>query len=104
MKALLIRLTRDETGFIVSAELVLVATIAVLSMVVGLSELSHAINQELEDVASAFGAVNQSYLYEGMEGHHGRWAGGTFSDQFDDCDCDCDIQPTWPEGEGDCDY
>ena len=34
------KLANDEAGFIVSAELVLVATIAVLAMVVGLSELA----------------------------------------------------------------
>ena len=35
MNALLTRLMNEEAGFIISAELVLVATIAVLAMVVG---------------------------------------------------------------------
>ena len=59
MKALLLKLWKDEQGFIVSAELVLVSTITVLSMLVGLSELSNSINNELIDVSNAFGAVNQ---------------------------------------------
>ncbi len=53
-------LYHDEAGFIVSAELILISTIVVLGSVVGLSEVSHSINQELEDVGSALGSVNQS--------------------------------------------
>ncbi|GAB4134907.1 MAG: hypothetical protein Tsb009_00550 [Planctomycetaceae bacterium] len=59
MKTLLLKLWNDEDGFIVSAELVLVSTITVLSMLVGLSELSNSINNELYDVSDAFGSVNQ---------------------------------------------
>ena len=57
MKTFINRLWCDEAGFVVSAELILVATIGVLSLVVGLAEISHGINQELEDVGSAFGAM-----------------------------------------------
>ena len=42
----------DENGVIVSAEIVLVATILVLGMVVGLAELQSAIVGELSDVAT----------------------------------------------------
>lgn len=63
MLHLLQKLYRDEAGFIVSAELVLIGTIAVLSMVVGLAEVSNSINNELEDVADAYGSVNQDYSY-----------------------------------------
>ena len=41
-------LKNDNNGFIVSAELVLVGTITVIGMIVGLSELSFNVNQELE--------------------------------------------------------
>jgi len=57
----------DDAGFIISAELVLVATVAVLAMVVGQAEVGSAVNQELEDVGSAVGAVQQSYYYSGVE-------------------------------------
>ncbi len=90
-RSLATQLWNDEAGFIVSAELVLVATLTVLSMVVGLSEVAHGINQELEDVASAFGAVNQSYAYAGTAGHQGSNAGGKFRDSVDYCDSDSDI-------------
>jgi len=85
------QLWNDEAGFIISAELVLVGTILVLGMVVGLSELSHGVNQELEDVASAFGSVNQTYEFSGLEGHKGWMAGSAFNDSADYCDGQYDI-------------
>lgn len=66
MKNIITNLINDENGFIVSAELILVATIAVLGMVVGLSEISFGINNELEDVGAAFGSINQSYHVNGI--------------------------------------
>ena len=38
------QLWNDEAGFVISAELVLVLTIAVLAMIVGLSEAAVAVN------------------------------------------------------------
>lgn len=52
------RLWADENGFIVSSELVLVSTLVGLAMVVGLSEVSSAINSELSDVAQGFSRCN----------------------------------------------
>jgi len=101
MTALAAKLWNDDAGFIVSAELILIATIAVLAMVVGLSEVAHGINQELEDVASAFGAVNQSYAYSGTSGHKGSTDGSGFGDKIDFCDADTDIVcDNPPVGEG----
>ncbi|MDB5339755.1 MAG: hypothetical protein JWN70_5374 [Planctomycetaceae bacterium] len=84
-------LLNDEAGFIVSAELVLVATIGVLSLIVGLSEVAFNINQELEDVGSAFGSINQSYCYNGVAGSKGHASGSSFSDCRDTGDSDNDI-------------
>ena len=47
MTNLFTKLIHDEAGFIVSAELVLVATVGVLAMVVGLSEVALNVNNEL---------------------------------------------------------
>ena len=99
MKALITNLYNDQAGFIVSAELVLISTISVLGLVVGLSELASAVNQELEDVASAFGSMNQSYSFYGYKGHTGRTVGSKFKDAFDHCDDDCDITGHRPERE-----
>lgn len=90
----------DEAGFLVSAELILIATIAVLSLVVGLTEVSSAINHELDDVACAFGSINQSFCFNGLTGCKGEWTGSSFRDRVDDCDCNtisCDCSGPRPE-------
>ncbi len=99
LNTIITKLYNDEAGFIVSAELILVSTIAVLAMVVGLSEVAHAVNQELEDVASAFGCVNQSYRYSGAAGHYGQQSGSRYTDGADFCDSDGNINATDPEAE-----
>ena len=95
MKTFAIKLLNDEAGFIVSSELILVATVAVLSLVVGLSEVSHNVNQELEDVGSAFGAIQQSYVFRGVGTRDkGAVVGSSFRDEADYCDSQFDIIPT----------
>ena len=88
---LLYALYHDEAGFIVSAELILVSTIVVLGSIVGLSEIAHGVNQELEDVGSAIGSVNQTYKYTGFTGAKGRQVGSRFYDFADECDGQFDI-------------
>ena len=51
------QLWNDEAGFVISAELVLVLTIAVLAMIVGLSEVAVAVNTELNDISNAIRAT-----------------------------------------------
>lgn len=90
----------DEAGFIISSELILVATITVLAMVVGLSEVRSAVVEELEDVGSAVGSLNQSYWYEGLKSHRKAGvAGSAFDDDEDHCDSQYDIQRVRPTGE-----
>lgn len=87
------KLFNDEAGFIVSAELVLVLTIAVLGTVVGLASVRDAISTEMCDLASAFGAVNQTYHLRtvsklaGTTKGHGLVSGFGYADNSDDCDC-----------------
>lgn len=99
MNATMIQLYNDEAGFLISAELVLVATILVIGMVVGLSEVRSAVNEELEDVASAIGQLNQSYRYTGMQGHKGAAFGSFYQDNWDFCDSNCDLVHTQPQDE-----
>ncbi len=98
-------LWNDEGGLIVSAELVLIMTVGVLAMVVGLNAVASSLNQELNDVAGAFGALNQSYSYNGFVnpanfgtggfgvgfgntcGSHAFVAGSGYLDTGDFCDC-----------------
>lgn len=91
MSTLVCTFWNDEAGFIVSAELILVSTIAVLSLVVGLTEVANGINQELEDVGTAFGKINQSFAYRGLSGCKAIWAGSKFHDNNDECDGEHDI-------------
>ena len=80
-------LWNQETGAVISAELVLVMTIAVLAMLVGLDSLSDSVNQELHDVAGAIGALSQSFNFHGMESCSACVSGSSFHDSEDDCDC-----------------
>lgn len=97
---MLCKLINDESGVIISAELVLVLTIAVLAMVVGLSEVAVAINTELNDLSNAFGKIDQSYAYTGFHANSARdgksksfVAGTAWNDGVDDCDLNtsCDM-------------
>ena len=72
------QLLNDEAGFIVSAELVMIATILVIGLVVGLSEVAHAVNEELNDVGEAIGCLNQSYGYTGFTKVKDDGQGGVF--------------------------
>ena len=88
-------LWNDEAGVILSAELILVLTIAVLGMIVGLVEVQCAIVAELDDLGSAFGNLDQSYSVAGLKAGGGthpkaETAGSAYLDQPDTDACDCD--------------
>ncbi len=101
MTRILTALHQDEAGFIVSAELVLVATITVIGMIVGLAEVANNVNEELEDVGSAVGQINQSYYLHGSSGHKACVVGSQFNDVPDYCDGQFDIYCNSPvNGEG----
>ena len=101
------QLLNDEAGFVISAELILVATLLVIGLLVGLSEVQHAVVQELNDVADAIGNVNQSYSYSGFSAFmtgsdkvKSYTRGSMFIDSVDDCDNNqCDIACDVPEAE-----
>lgn len=98
----------DENGAIVSIELVLIITIAVLALIVGWSEVAVAVNTELNDISNAVGSLNQGFTAVGFSGTN---AGGglpakvkstynaqSFNDTPDDCDANatCDLVGTGP--------
>ena len=62
-------LWRDEAGFVLSAELILIATVVTLSMVVGLAEVSNAVNNEMDDMAGAVEGMSQDVWYETPESY-----------------------------------
>jgi len=91
MNAHLNALLNDEAGFIVSAELVLISTIAVLGLVVGLGEVALNVNNELEDVGSAFASVKQGFRVGCNRGHKASTDGYGFYDHDDFCDGQFDV-------------
>lgn len=105
---MLTRFVNDEAGFIISSELVLVATLLVIGLIVGLSEIQHAVNAELNDVADAIGSLNQSYCFSGFSkksnlgrGIKAYTRGSIFYDAMDECDNDqCAIDCDRPVSEG----
>jgi len=62
MKRQLLKLWNDDAG-IVALEYLLLATIVGLGLVVGLSALSEALNQEMVELSNAILALDQSYTY-----------------------------------------
>jgi len=86
MKSSLMRLWNEETGAIVSAEIMLVGTILVIGVIVGLKSVRDSVVTELADVAQAVANVNQSYCFSGTCGHGGHSGGGEFQDRADNCD------------------
>jgi len=63
MRSLFAQLLRDDRGFVVSAELILVATVVVLGLIAGLATLRNQLVQELGDSAMATSQLNQGYSY-----------------------------------------
>ena len=61
------QLWNDESGGIISSELVLVGTIMVLGTTVGLSAVRDAVLSEMGDLADAIGVLDQSYTIPGAE-------------------------------------
>ena len=83
---LLRRLWNDEAGFVVSAELVLVATLLVIGLVVGLTSLRNQVVQELTDTGAAIGMISQGYEYSGTRKVEvGQTDGSGWDDLLDFC-------------------
>lgn len=87
MKLQLVRLWNEEAGAIISAEIMLVATILVLGVIVGLKSVRDSAVTELADVGQAISNINQSYCFSGVTGHGAHGGGsGHFQDSGDFCD------------------
>ncbi|MBI3863847.1 MAG: hypothetical protein HY290_18310 [Planctomycetia bacterium] len=82
----------DETGFIISSELVLVATICVIGLITGLVEIQSSVVNELNDVGEAIGSLNQSFSFTGFTSRKFDGSvkaitfGSYFTDHVDQCD------------------
>ena len=66
MTMIALKLLKDESGFLVAGELILVSTILTLGMIVGLTAVRSAVVNELNDVADGFFSVNQGHRYDSL--------------------------------------
>lgn len=76
---------KKEAGFIVSAELVLIATILVIGLIVGMVAIRDQLTAEMKDVAESIGSLDQSYTFNGINDPVliSQVAGSQFSDSID---------------------
>ena len=87
---------KDESGFLVSSELILIFTVMVLGLIVGMVEVQFAVIGELNDVSDALGSLNMSYSTSGFTAVKGISSGGqtfkaqTFGSVFHDTTDICD--------------
>lgn len=80
------RLWQDDAGFIVSAELILIATVAVIGLIAGLATVRNSITNELADVGGAIDGLNQGYSIASVIAHSGDGNSPTiYTDLFDFC-------------------
>lgn len=91
MNALADRFWNDEAGFIVSIELILLSTIAIIGLIAGMASVRDAVVSELSDVAGAVQDLNQSYTFFGVIGHAASTSGSDFEDFTDFCDTNGDV-------------
>jgi hypothetical protein len=75
------KLWRDEAGVLLSAEAVVVGTVAVVGLTTGLTVVAKSVNEELQDVAFAIRSLDQSYSIPAIEGCGARTAGSSFQQE-----------------------
>jgi len=89
----------DEAGFVLSAEMIIIATLTIGAAVIGAAAVRDSIVNEYDDVADSIGALDQSWRIRDVvvDGDgasnfdsaqdHGGASGSGFNDNRDDCDC-----------------
>lgn len=77
--------SKKQGGFVLTSELVFLATILVIGLTVGLVTMRDALTAEMEDVAEAIGNLDQSYAFDGITNPQNTAAteGSAFSDAVD---------------------
>lgn len=58
---------KNQKGFIVSIELITLATICVIGLIVGMTDVRDAVLAELSDISESIGALDQSYEIFGVQ-------------------------------------
>ncbi len=80
-----IRNRRSQSGFIVTIELLLLATILVIGLIVGMTSVRDAVLTELADVSNSIGSLNQGFTVSAVSNAAGTaaTAGSAFADAPD---------------------
>lgn len=73
-------LWRDDGGAVLTAEAVLVGSVAVLGVTVGLSTVATAVNEELKEFSYAIRSLDQSYGFVGQSSCRA-WTAGSYYTQ-----------------------
>ena len=90
MLNLLKALRQDEHGVILSAEIVIVGSLLVIGLITGIACLQKSVNGELQDLAGAIGALDQSYSFSSFRkaGTHGSCCAYTAGSSYSNCEND----------------
>jgi hypothetical protein len=83
-----IRSRRSQAGFIVTIELLLLASILVIGLIVGMVNVRDSVLAELTDISNSIGALNQSYAISSVANAAGTAAtsGSVWTDAPDTVD------------------
>jgi Flp pilus assembly pilin Flp len=82
----MVRFLNDESGTVVSAEIILIITIAGIGMIAGLSTYRDQAVLEMADLATSIGQLNHSYEIASFATTGVSIAGSSFVDLPDFCD------------------
>ena len=90
MLNLLKALRQDEHGVILSTEIVIVGSLLVIGLITGVACLQKSVNGELQDLAGAIGALDQSYSFSSFRkaGTLGRCCAYTAGSSYINCEND----------------
>ena len=75
------KLWNDEAGVLLSAEAVVVGTVAVVGLTTGLTVVANSVNEELQDVAFAIRSLDQSYSVPAQNSCGAHTAGSSFTQE-----------------------
>lgn len=80
------QLWRNQQGFAISSELILLATLIAIGLLAGLTAVRDGVVSEISDVAGSVQDLNQSYSFSSLTGHSATNVGSDFQDAIDFCD------------------
>ncbi len=83
--ARMIRKVKSQAGFLITIELLFLATILVLGLIVGMVSLRDSVLAELADLSESVGNLNQGYTIFGVQNVAGTAAtsGSSYEDTYD---------------------